>query len=61
MNNNPAVVSTDYMKLFAEQIRGFVPAENYRVLGTMVSDAVIAVKIYVITLKSMLLMLSLQH
>ena len=34
MNNNPAVVSTDYMKLYAEQIRGFVPAESYRVLGT---------------------------
>ncbi|WP_442903121.1 transketolase-like TK C-terminal-containing protein, partial [Gilliamella sp. Choc3-5] len=34
MNNNPAVVSTDYMKIFAEQIRGFVPAESYRVLGT---------------------------
>ncbi|MDF7669946.1 pyruvate dehydrogenase (acetyl-transferring), homodimeric type [Orbaceae bacterium ESL0721] len=34
MNNNPAVVSTDYMKLFAEQIRAFVPAESYKVLGT---------------------------
>ena len=29
----PAIASTDYMKLFAEQIRPFVPA-TYRVLGT---------------------------
>lgn len=34
MNDAPAVVSTDYMKLFAEQVRSFVPAADYRVLGT---------------------------
>ena len=34
MNKNPAVVSTDYMKLFAEQVRAYVPAESYKVLGT---------------------------
>ncbi|MGL4859052.1 MAG: transketolase-like TK C-terminal-containing protein, partial [Enterobacteriaceae bacterium] len=34
MNDTPAIVSTDYMKLFAEQIRAFVPAERYCVLGT---------------------------
>ena len=34
MNNAPAVASTDWMKLFAEQVRGYVPAEQYRVLGT---------------------------
>ena len=31
----PIVASTDYMKLFAEQIRGYMPkGRNYRVLGT---------------------------
>ncbi|MDF7667763.1 pyruvate dehydrogenase (acetyl-transferring), homodimeric type [Orbaceae bacterium ESL0727] len=34
MNTHPAIVSTDYMKLFAEQIRAYVPAESYKVLGT---------------------------
>ncbi|WP_392551734.1 pyruvate dehydrogenase (acetyl-transferring), homodimeric type [Orbus wheelerorum] len=34
MNDAPAVVSTDYMKLFAEQVRAYVPAESYKVLGT---------------------------
>ncbi|VFP87782.1 pyruvate dehydrogenase (acetyl-transferring), homodimeric type [Candidatus Erwinia haradaeae] len=34
MNNEPAIASTDYMKLFAEQIRSFIPTNNYRVLGT---------------------------
>ncbi|AMA64741.1 Pyruvate dehydrogenase E1 component [Candidatus Arsenophonus lipoptenae] len=34
MNDAPAVASTDYMKLFAEQIRCYIPAINYRVLGT---------------------------
>lgn len=34
MNDAPAIVSTDYMKLFAEQIRAFVPASSYKVLGT---------------------------
>ncbi|EJS89845.1 pyruvate dehydrogenase subunit E1, partial [Pasteurella multocida subsp. multocida str. Anand1_cattle] len=30
----PAVAATDYMKLFAEQVRAYVPAASYRVLGT---------------------------
>ncbi|HDU8608554.1 TPA: pyruvate dehydrogenase (acetyl-transferring), homodimeric type [Morganella morganii] len=34
MNAAPAVASTDWMKLFAEQVRGYVPADQYRVLGT---------------------------
>ncbi|CAA2929916.1 pyruvate dehydrogenase (acetyl-transferring), homodimeric type [Arsenophonus endosymbiont of Bemisia tabaci] len=34
MNNAPAVASTDYMKLFAEQIGSYIPASDYRVLGT---------------------------
>ncbi|WP_159565271.1 pyruvate dehydrogenase (acetyl-transferring), homodimeric type [Budvicia diplopodorum] len=34
MNDAPAVASTDYMKLFAEQIRHFIPASDFRVLGT---------------------------
>lgn len=34
MNENPVVVSTDYMKLFAEQVRSYVPAKSFKVLGT---------------------------
>lgn len=34
MNDNPAVAATDYMKLFAEQIRHYIPAREYYVLGT---------------------------
>ncbi|MFP3019243.1 MAG: pyruvate dehydrogenase (acetyl-transferring), homodimeric type [Arsenophonus sp.] len=34
MNDIPAVASTDYMKLFAEQIRSYIPTKNYHVLGT---------------------------
>ncbi|MDU6435581.1 MAG: pyruvate dehydrogenase (acetyl-transferring), homodimeric type, partial [Pantoea sp.] len=34
MNDAPAVASTDYMKLFAEQVRSYIPASDYRVLGT---------------------------
>src|SRR5690606_5252039 len=34
LSDAPAVASTDYMKLFAEQIRNFIPASDYRVLGT---------------------------
>ena len=34
INDAPAVASTDYMKLFAEQIRNFIPASDFRVLGT---------------------------
>jgi pyruvate dehydrogenase E1 component len=30
----PVVAATDYMKIFAEQIRAFVPTHNYLVLGT---------------------------
>ena len=31
MNDAPVVASTDYMKLFAEQIRNFVPASDFRI------------------------------
>ncbi|WMY97501.1 MAG: pyruvate dehydrogenase (acetyl-transferring), homodimeric type [Arsenophonus sp.] len=34
MHEAPAVVSTDYMKLFAEQIRSYIPTNSYYVLGT---------------------------
>ncbi|CEN32093.1 Pyruvate dehydrogenase E1 component [Candidatus Westeberhardia cardiocondylae] len=34
MNNAPIVVSTDYMKIFAEQIGKFVPTNLFYVLGT---------------------------
>lgn len=34
MNDAPAIASTDYVKLFAEQIRPYIPAQSYRVLGT---------------------------
>lgn len=34
MNDAPAVAATDYMRLFAEQVRAYVPASSYRVLGT---------------------------
>ncbi|TCP97737.1 pyruvate dehydrogenase E1 component [Cricetibacter osteomyelitidis] len=34
MNDAPAVAATDYMKLFAEQVRPYIPAQSYRVLGT---------------------------
>jgi len=30
----PVVAATDYMKIFADQIRAFLPAHNYLVLGT---------------------------
>lgn len=30
----PAIAATDYMKLFAEQIRGYLPTKQYCVLGT---------------------------
>lgn len=33
LNNAPAIASTDYMKLFAEQIRHFIPASEFHVLG----------------------------
>ena len=34
MNEAPAVAATDYIKLYADQVRGFVPAQSYHVLGT---------------------------
>ncbi|WP_225639304.1 pyruvate dehydrogenase (acetyl-transferring), homodimeric type [Candidatus Profftia sp. (ex Adelges kitamiensis)] len=34
MNNAPAVASTDYIKLFAEQVCNYIPAKYYLVLGT---------------------------
>ncbi|CAL4042477.1 Pyruvate dehydrogenase E1 component [Buchnera aphidicola (Phyllaphis fagi)] len=34
MNTFPAIAATDYMKLFAEQVRNYVPAITYKVLGT---------------------------
>ncbi len=34
MNDSPAIAATDYMKLFAEQVRHYIPAKSYRVLGT---------------------------
>jgi len=34
MNDAPVIASTDYMKLFAEQIASYIPSNNYHVLGT---------------------------
>jgi pyruvate dehydrogenase E1 component len=34
MNDAPAVAATDYMKAYADQVRGYIPASRYRVLGT---------------------------
>lgn len=34
INNYPTIASTDYMKLFAEQIRKYIPSKYYYVLGT---------------------------
>lgn len=34
LNDAPAIASTDYMKLFAEQVRRFLPTSHYAVLGT---------------------------
>lgn len=34
MHSAPSVAATDYMKLFADQVRAFIPATNYCVLGT---------------------------
>ena len=30
----PAIAATDYMKVYGDQVRAFVPADSYRVLGT---------------------------
>ncbi|MEW9824361.1 MAG: pyruvate dehydrogenase (acetyl-transferring), homodimeric type [Candidatus Symbiodolus clandestinus] len=34
LNDSPVVAATDYMKLYAEQIRGYLPTTDYCVLGT---------------------------
>lgn len=34
LKNFPTIAVTDYMKLFAEQIRAYLPTVHYRVLGT---------------------------
>ncbi|MGI2261401.1 pyruvate dehydrogenase (acetyl-transferring), homodimeric type [Shewanella sp. GXUN23E] len=34
MGTEPAIVATDYIKNYAEQVRAFVPAASFRVLGT---------------------------
>ncbi|MBK4765326.1 MAG: pyruvate dehydrogenase (acetyl-transferring), homodimeric type, partial [Pantoea sp. Brub] len=34
MENLPTIASTDYIKLFAEQISPYIPSNNYYVLGT---------------------------
>jgi pyruvate dehydrogenase E1 component len=34
MNSAPAIAATDYMKNYADQVRAFIPAVSYKVLGT---------------------------
>ena len=34
MGTEPTIAATDYMKNYAEQVRAFLPAESYKVLGT---------------------------
>ncbi|RBM65221.1 pyruvate dehydrogenase (acetyl-transferring), homodimeric type [Vibrio paracholerae] len=34
MGTEPAIAATDYMKNYADQVRGFIPAQSYKVLGT---------------------------
>jgi len=34
LGNEPTIAATDYMKNYAEQVRAFVPADTYKVLGT---------------------------
>ncbi|MBY7791440.1 pyruvate dehydrogenase (acetyl-transferring), homodimeric type [Vibrio fluvialis] len=34
MGTEPAIAATDYMKNYADQVRAFIPAEAYKVLGT---------------------------
>ncbi|CUR53736.1 Pyruvate dehydrogenase E1 component [Serratia symbiotica] len=34
INDTPTIAATDYMKLFAEQIRNYIPSKEYIVLGT---------------------------
>jgi pyruvate dehydrogenase E1 component len=34
LGSEPAIAATDYIKNYAEQVRAYVPAESYKVLGT---------------------------
>lgn len=34
MSSAPAIAATDYMKNYAEQVRAFIPAQSFKVLGT---------------------------
>ncbi|HBK7266700.1 TPA: pyruvate dehydrogenase (acetyl-transferring), homodimeric type [Vibrio cholerae] len=34
MGTEPAIAATDYMKNYADQVRAFIPAQSYKVLGT---------------------------
>ncbi|SJN53198.1 Pyruvate dehydrogenase E1 component [Vibrio ruber DSM 16370] len=34
MGSEPAIAATDYMKNYAEQVRAYIPAASYKVLGT---------------------------
>lgn len=34
MSTEPAIAATDYMKNYADQVRAFIPAQSYKVLGT---------------------------
>ncbi|KGK18736.1 pyruvate dehydrogenase (acetyl-transferring), homodimeric type [Vibrio navarrensis] len=34
MGSEPAIAATDYMKNYADQVRAFIPAQSYKVLGT---------------------------
>ncbi len=34
MGTEPAIAATDYMKNYADQVRAFIPAPSYKVLGT---------------------------
>lgn len=34
MGTEPAIAATDYMKNYADQVRVFIPAQSYKVLGT---------------------------
>ncbi|WP_372881896.1 pyruvate dehydrogenase (acetyl-transferring), homodimeric type [Psychromonas sp.] len=34
LGNEPTIAATDYMKNYAEQVRAFIPADSYKVLGT---------------------------
>lgn len=34
MGTEPAIAATDYMKKYADQVRAFIPAQSYKVLGT---------------------------